>query len=213
MRLYKSSTQLLGRSTPALTLGSDQGDDESNNLSEQPSWDDDGLPTYLMSAETKLTSTSLTARNDQVENRIDRMTVWIQNVESSFIYSCIFDTRETLTVFLPNDNRGRRRSPPELRCLDLSWPRPCSSHRPHVPPLLVQPFTWRTCSAQDSGCKPDLCERVRPGGVWQPELCGVLDGQECSVYVASPQPFVPQHDELPGAHPTNDPIGGAKWFC
>ena len=87
MRLYKSSTQLLGRSTPALTLGSDQGDDESNNLSEQPSWDDDGLPTYLMSAETKLTSTSLTARNDQVENRMDRMTVWIQNVESSFIHS------------------------------------------------------------------------------------------------------------------------------
>ncbi|KAI0754696.1 hypothetical protein C8Q80DRAFT_1266285 [Daedaleopsis nitida] len=61
VRLYKSSTQLLGRSTPALTLGSDNADDESRSLSEQPSWDDE-------------------ERQEQ-ESRMDRMTLWIQNVE------------------------------------------------------------------------------------------------------------------------------------
>ena len=157
MRLYKSSTQLLGRSTPALTLGSEQGDDDSNNLSEQPSWDDDGLLFNFMPCDSRLTSTSLTVRHEHVENRMDRMTIWIQNVESPFIYSS-FDNRRTLTVFLPNDNRGRRRSPSELRCLDHPRPPPRSSHRPHVPPLLIQPLTWRPCSAQDSGCKPDLRE-------------------------------------------------------
>ena len=108
VRLYKSSTQMLGRSTPALTLGSDQGDDDSNNLSEQPSWDDDGSLFSFMQAELRLTSASLTARNEHVENRMDRMTIWIQDVESQSIHSSFFfDNRATLTALLPNNIRGR----------------------------------------------------------------------------------------------------------
>ncbi|KAI0699944.1 hypothetical protein C8T65DRAFT_742293 [Cerioporus squamosus] len=61
VRLYKSSTQLLGRSTPALTLGSGDADDDSHCLSEQPSWEDEV--------------------QQEAENRMDRMTIWIQNVE------------------------------------------------------------------------------------------------------------------------------------
>lgn len=47
VRLYKSSTQLLGRSTPALTLGSDGADEEeesrSASLSPRASWEDEEL--------------------------------------------------------------------------------------------------------------------------------------------------------------------------
>ncbi|TFK91868.1 hypothetical protein K466DRAFT_481834 [Polyporus arcularius HHB13444] len=61
VRLYKSSTQLLGRSTPALTLGSGDADDDSNCLSEQQSWENEV--------------------QHEEETRMDRMTIWIQNVE------------------------------------------------------------------------------------------------------------------------------------
>ena len=45
VRLYKSSTQLLGRSTPALTLGSDNADEESGaSLSARASWEEEVLP-------------------------------------------------------------------------------------------------------------------------------------------------------------------------
>ncbi|KAH9924299.1 uncharacterized protein BXZ73DRAFT_103586 [Epithele typhae] len=60
VRLYKSSTHMLGRSTPALTLGSGDADDDSHSLSEDPSWDDDA---------------------QREEARMDRMTLWIQSVE------------------------------------------------------------------------------------------------------------------------------------
>ncbi|KAL1950380.1 hypothetical protein VTO73DRAFT_5504 [Trametes versicolor] len=73
VRLYKSSTQLLGRSTPALTLGSDNVDDEeesrSMSLSARASWEDEELV-------AKVRTEQLAA-----ENRLDRMTIWIQNVE------------------------------------------------------------------------------------------------------------------------------------
>ncbi|KAI0330464.1 hypothetical protein GY45DRAFT_1323595 [Cubamyces sp. BRFM 1775] len=70
VRLYKSSTQLLGRSTPALTLGSDNADEESRaSLSARASWEDEVLP----------------AKDDDErtaeEKKMDRMTLWIQNVE------------------------------------------------------------------------------------------------------------------------------------
>ena len=60
VRLYKSSTQLLGRSTPALTL---DADDDSHSLSERPSWED--------------------VAQQEEDTRLDRMTIWIQNVEST----------------------------------------------------------------------------------------------------------------------------------
>ncbi|KAI0826825.1 hypothetical protein BC628DRAFT_1410038 [Trametes gibbosa] len=46
VRLYKSSTQLLGRSTPALTLGSNDADEEDESrmsLSARASWEDEEL--------------------------------------------------------------------------------------------------------------------------------------------------------------------------
>ncbi|TBU59232.1 hypothetical protein BD310DRAFT_948155 [Dichomitus squalens] len=83
VRLYKSSTQLLGRSTPALTLGSDHGDEDSQSLSEQPSWDDDEGTPFVACIAVRWNLTSPTAANEQqqAENRMDRMTIWIQSVE------------------------------------------------------------------------------------------------------------------------------------
>ncbi|KAI0769137.1 hypothetical protein BD413DRAFT_560042 [Trametes elegans] len=88
VRLYKSSTQLLGRSTPALTLGSDNADEEESglSLSTHPSWEDGVLvarPEVGVAAKSSLPVVRNAARTEQVaaENRLDRMTVWIQNVE------------------------------------------------------------------------------------------------------------------------------------
>lgn len=109
VRLYKSSTQLLGRSTPALTLGSDNVDDEeesrSMSLSARASWEDEELVAKGESASTchdaartrlwltrgcdvvaksSLPTVRHAVRTEQLaaENRLDRMTIWIQNVES-----------------------------------------------------------------------------------------------------------------------------------
>ncbi|KAI0647816.1 hypothetical protein C8Q79DRAFT_952090 [Trametes meyenii] len=82
VRLYKSSTQLLGRSTPALTLGSDNADEDESrmSLSARESWEDDVL---VSKAKSSLPTVRHAVRNEQmaVDNRLDRMTIWIQNVE------------------------------------------------------------------------------------------------------------------------------------
>ncbi|KAI0357501.1 hypothetical protein OH77DRAFT_1588381 [Trametes cingulata] len=83
VRLYKSSTQLLGRSTPALTLGSDNADEEDESrmsLSARASWEDDAL---VSKAKSSLPTVRHAVRTEQVaaENKLDRMTIWIQNVE------------------------------------------------------------------------------------------------------------------------------------
>ncbi|CDO76701.1 hypothetical protein BN946_scf184975.g10 [Trametes cinnabarina] len=70
VRLYKSSTQLLGRSTPALTLGSDNVDEEESHISLSPraSWEEEVLP-------------DKTEEELAEEKKMDRMTLWIQSVE------------------------------------------------------------------------------------------------------------------------------------
>ncbi|OSD07458.1 hypothetical protein PYCCODRAFT_1358875 [Trametes coccinea BRFM310] len=74
VRLYKSSTQLLGRSTPALTLGSDNVDEEESRMSLSPraSWEDEVLPPK---------SESRSEEQLAEEKKMDRMTLWIQSVE------------------------------------------------------------------------------------------------------------------------------------
>ncbi|KAI0629755.1 hypothetical protein C8Q77DRAFT_1064543 [Trametes polyzona] len=84
VRLYKSSTQLLGRSTPALTLGSDGVDDEGESrlsLSQRPSWEEEDLAP---------------------ENKVDRMTIWIQSVEKVVDEAReVFNAASTSTTALP----------------------------------------------------------------------------------------------------------------
>ncbi|KAI8994232.1 hypothetical protein BD414DRAFT_576788 [Trametes punicea] len=72
VRLYKSSTQLLGRSTPALTLGSDNADEEESrmSLSARASWEEEVLQAKAPSEQVA-----------EEDKKLDRMTLWIQNVD------------------------------------------------------------------------------------------------------------------------------------
>ncbi|KAI0629768.1 hypothetical protein C8Q77DRAFT_1075749 [Trametes polyzona] len=82
--LYKSPTELLGRSTPAVTLGSDGVDDEGESrlsLSQRPSWEEE---------------------DPAPENKVDRMTIWIQSVEEVVDEAReVFNAASTSTTALP----------------------------------------------------------------------------------------------------------------
>ena len=134
---------MLGRSTPALTLGSGDADDDSRSLSEQPSWED--------------------VREEQEENKADRLTLWIQNVESESKRSSLLPKAQQLTV---NEYRGSRRGSPELRSFHELCTRRTrrSANRPCLPPFVIQPI-WQDQqgSPQDARCSPNLHRRFRAG--------------------------------------------------
>ncbi|KAH9936578.1 uncharacterized protein B0H18DRAFT_1113952 [Fomitopsis serialis] len=86
MRLYKSSTMALGRSTPALQLLIDDEDDISRmSVSERESWEDDDLVHRELNdaAKSSLPVVRHAVRNEELAaaNKLDRMTIWVRNVE------------------------------------------------------------------------------------------------------------------------------------
>ncbi|OBZ68659.1 Serine/threonine-protein kinase par-1 [Grifola frondosa] len=82
VQLYKSSTQALRLSTPALTLESQVIDEDESrmSLSERESWEDDAL---VRRAKSSLPVVRHAVRNEEMSaaNQLDRMTIWIRNVE------------------------------------------------------------------------------------------------------------------------------------
>ncbi|TFY64348.1 hypothetical protein EVJ58_g2676 [Rhodofomes roseus] len=96
MRLYKSSTMALGRSTPALQLPNDDDDDDISRMSvsERESWEDDNLVRRVSidAANSSLPVVRYAVRNEElaVANKLDRMTIWIRNVEK-----VVEDARQT----------------------------------------------------------------------------------------------------------------------
>lgn len=112
VRLYKSSTLALGRSNPALNASAsaeaDADELESRrSVSQRASWEDDVLvregksrrcrisegraltgPEFgcLFAANSSLPVVRHAIRNEHVAaaNQLDRMTIWIKNVESAF---------------------------------------------------------------------------------------------------------------------------------
>lgn len=104
LRLYKSSTMALGRSTPALILP--EGDDDNlsrKSISARASWEDDVLvrkgeqssrrpfPSQILVkadiANSSLPMVRHAVRNEELAaaNQLDRMTLWARNVESKLI--------------------------------------------------------------------------------------------------------------------------------
>ncbi|KAI0923171.1 hypothetical protein AcV7_005759 [Taiwanofungus camphoratus] len=76
VRLYKTSTLALGRSAPALlsTEAADDDDESRMSMSERASWEDDTLIRKVVRH---------AVRNEDIAaaNQLDRMTIWIRNVE------------------------------------------------------------------------------------------------------------------------------------
>ena len=76
--LYKSSTLILGRSTPALSLAAD-GAGSIESFSDLASW------TYPVASQGEASVRSSFANDDGAEaDAADRMTLWIRNVESAY---------------------------------------------------------------------------------------------------------------------------------
>ncbi|KZT67233.1 hypothetical protein DAEQUDRAFT_729268 [Daedalea quercina L-15889] len=95
LRLYKSSTMALGRSTPALQLPNEDEDDISRtSISERESWEDDDLIRRESddAAKSSLPVVRHAVRNEDlaVANTLDRMTIWVRNVEK-----VVEDARQT----------------------------------------------------------------------------------------------------------------------
>ncbi|CCM06214.1 uncharacterized protein FIBRA_08459 [Fibroporia radiculosa] len=82
MRLYKSSALALGRSTPGLELSHDLDEDDVSriSMSDRASWEDDSL---IRKANSSLPGVRQAVRNEGMAtaNQLDRMTIWIRNVE------------------------------------------------------------------------------------------------------------------------------------
>lgn len=106
MRLYKSSANVLKLSSPAFNVSIDMADDDQSrmSLSERMSWEDDSLvrkgtsvlcyhlDVVLMTGQSAPAKSSLpvvrhAVRNETLSaaNQLDRMTIWIRNVESECI--------------------------------------------------------------------------------------------------------------------------------
>ncbi|OSX59648.1 hypothetical protein POSPLADRAFT_1075257 [Postia placenta MAD-698-R-SB12] len=93
LRLYKSSTMALGRSTPALILP--EGDDDNlsrKSISARASWEDDVL---VRKANSSLPMVRHAVRNEELAaaNQLDRMTLWARNVEK-----VVEDARQTFAA-------------------------------------------------------------------------------------------------------------------
>ncbi|OCH84370.1 kinase-like protein [Obba rivulosa] len=92
MRLYKASTSAFGRSTPVLSLTGDSPEGRSRAcVSEQPSWEDD----KRMHEADSPSFAGSKARTDgpETDNGVDRMTVWLRNVEK-----LVEDTRQNFAA-------------------------------------------------------------------------------------------------------------------
>ena len=124
VRLYKSSTLALGRSNPALNASAgDAEDGESRrSVSQRASWEDDDLVRegtcsfcriqeqfvltdgelgHFFAADSSLPVVRHALRNQRVAaaNDLDRMTIWIKNVESECFLIWLLFFNAVLTFF------------------------------------------------------------------------------------------------------------------
>ncbi|KAL4250578.1 Serine/threonine-protein kinase ATG1 [Abortiporus biennis] len=92
VRLYKSSTQALAAARSSTIMDAEDEEEERRSISMRASWEDDEV---VRRAKSSLPVVRHAVRNEQVaaENHLDRMTIWIKNVEK-----VVEDARQTFAA-------------------------------------------------------------------------------------------------------------------
>lgn len=87
-RLYKSSTQAFKLSNPALSVNGDPVDySRSRSVSMSTSWEEDMPSEGMVTNSSSLPVVRNAAQSEEMAtaNQLDRMTIWLKNVESRLL--------------------------------------------------------------------------------------------------------------------------------